>query len=414
MRALLSQTIQTLLAHRLRSFLAILAIAWGVISVLVLVGLGEGFYQVNTKSFALLMSDTQVVFPGQTTKSWQGLAARRDVSPTESEIRQLLKPSMKSEQHQQSPVRNISIVYGKWDATVTDNTGHILPGYVSGIDDQFVDLRNLKLVTKSRNIHRRDLENHNRVAIIGWQLAKISNLHVGGTLRVNGIPVVVVGVTQKNENGISLNNEASQVMLPSTTFNDIWKSKPMMLLVSPSKNVSGVVLRKSLLSFFSKQQHFDPSDKDAMYMPDFGKGAAFFKTLLRGIQLFLGASGAMTLAVGALGVANIMFLSVTERTREIGVRLAIGATPKNILGQFLVEGGVLVACGTLIGIIFSYVIVTLLGYIGMPDWLGVPMITPEAVWISLGVISILAMLASYFPARRASNLVPVIALNARA
>jgi putative ABC transport system permease protein len=405
MTGLLLQTIQTLLAHRLRSFLAILAIVWGVISVLVLVGLGEGFYQTNTKSFALLMSDTQMAFPAQTTKAWQGFAARRNVSPSESEMQQLVK---------QSAVRNISVVYGKWDASVTNIQGRSLPGYVGGIDNQFIDLRNLKLVNRSRKINRSDLNNHNRVAIVGWQLAEIGDLQVGGELQVNGIPFVVIGVTQKNENGISLNNEESQVMIPSTTFNDIWKTKPVMLLVAPSEGISGVVLRKSLLSFFAKQQHFDPNDKDAIYMPDLGKEAVFFKTLLRGIQLFLGASGAMTLAVGALGVANIMFLSVTERTREIGVRLAIGATPNNILGQFLVEGGILVACGTVIGIASSYAIIALLNYIGMPEWLGLPMITLDAIWLSLAVITVLALLASYFPARRASNLVPVIALNARA
>lgn len=414
MIALLSQTFQTLFAHRLRSFLAILAIMWGVISVLVLVGLGEGFYQTNTKSFALLMSDTQLVFPEQTTKPWQGLAARRDISPTETEMRQLLNPSMNNATSKQSPIRNISVVYGKWDASVTDIQGRTLPGNVSGIDDQFLKLRNLKLIKKSRAISRSDLSNHNRAAVIGWQLAEIGNLRIGGMLKVNGIPFVVVGITEKNENGISLNDEESQVMIPSTTFNDLWNSKPIMLLVSPSETVSSVILRKSLQSFFAKQQHFDPSDKNAMYMPDLGREAKFFKTLLRGIQLFLGASGAMTLAVGALGVANIMFLSVTERTREIGVRLAIGATPNNILVQFVIEGGILVGCGTIIGIAFSYAFIALLNYIGMPEWLGSPMITLDAVWMSLGVITVLALVAAYFPARRASNLIPVNALNARA
>ncbi|SGZ01835.1 ABC transporter permease [Moritella viscosa] len=405
MTGLLSQTIQTLLAHRLRSLLAVIAIVWGVISVLVLVALGEGFYQTNTKSFALLMSDTQMAFPGQTTKAWQGLPVRRNVSPSESDMREISR---------QSGVRDISVVYGKWDARVTDSRGRSLPGYVRGIDNQFFELQNQKLVKKSRKINRNDLDNHNRVAVVGWQLADIGNLNVGGTLNVNGIPFVVIGVTEKNESGISFNNAESQAMIPSSTFNDLWKSKPTMLLVSPANAISGVMLRKSLLSFFAKQQHFDPSDKDSIYMPDSGREAIFFKTLLRGIQLFLGASGAMTLAVGALGVANIMFLSVTERTREIGVRLAIGATPNNILGQFLAEGVILVACGTAIGIISSYAIVALLNYIGMPEWLGFPMITLETVWMSLGVITVLALLASYFPARRASKLVPVIALNARA
>jgi putative ABC transport system permease protein len=122
----------------------------------------------------------------------------------------------------------------------------------------------------------------------------------------------------------------------------------------------------------------------------------------------------MTLAVGALGVANIMFLSVTERTREIGVRLAIGATPNNILVQFLLEGGILVAMGTVLGVGISYAVVELMNQIGLPEWLGSPIMTLDAIMMALFVTAILALLASFFPARRASNLTPVIALSARA
>jgi putative ABC transport system permease protein len=138
------------------------------------------------------------------------------------------------------------------------------------------------------------------------------------------------------------------------------------------------------------------------------------KGIFRGIQVFLGASGAMTMAVGALGVANIMFLSVTERTREIGVRLAIGATQKSILNQFILEGLILVAVGTGVGLMFAYSIVTLLSSITLPEWVGIPVITLGSIVWSLLVTLILALMASYFPARRASRLTPVIALSARA
>jgi len=120
------------------------------------------------------------------------------------------------------------------------------------------------------------------------------------------------------------------------------------------------------------------------------------------------------MAVGALGVANIMFLSVTERTREIGVRLAIGATPKTILGQFLVEGFALVAAGTSLGLLVAFTAVSLLANVTLPDWIGSPVITPASIGWSLLVTLILALLASYFPARRASRLTPVNALSARA
>ncbi|MBD6958035.1 FtsX-like permease family protein, partial [Vibrio parahaemolyticus] len=117
---------------------------------------------------------------------------------------------------------------------------------------------------------------------------------------------------------------------------------------------------------------------------------------------------------GALGVANIMFLSVTERTREIGVRLAIGATQKSILSQFILEGLILVAVGTALGLMFSYAVVSVLSSMALPEWIGLPVITPDSIAWSLLVTLILALMASYFPARRASRLTPVIALSARA
>ena len=405
MITLLQQTTQTLLAHRLRSLLAVIAIVWGIVSVLVLVALGEGFYRVNTQSFSLLMSDTQMAFPSRTSKPWQGLPARRSITITEPEMRQL--------EHQKD-IKSLSVIYSKWDAQVTDAQGHHLPGYVSGIDKQFIALRNLKLQPLSRNITPYDLSRYQRVAIIGWQLAQMGNLAIGNQVKVNGIPFHVIGITEQSEGGFSINNESNQVMIPSTTFQNLWNLKPDFLLVSPAEGVSGIVLRNNLRAFFSNQQHFDPTDMSAVNLPDLSDGADFFNALFRGIQAFLGASGTMTLAVGALGVANIMFLSVTERTREIGVRLAVGATPTTILGQFMLEGALLVALGTAVGIALSYLLVLMLNYIGMPDWLGSPIITLASISWSLLITAFLALLAAYFPAQRAANLTPVIALSARA
>ncbi|MCG7498069.1 ABC transporter permease [Vibrio sp. Of7-15] len=405
MITLLQQTTQTLLAHRLRSLLAVIAIVWGIVSVLVLVALGEGFYRVNAQSFSLLMSDTQMAFPFQTSKPWQGLPSRRAITITEPEMRQL--------EHQKD-IDNISVVYSKWDATVTDAQGHHLPGYVSGIDLKFMALRNLTLQPVSRNVTPSDLKHYQRVAIVGWQLAQMGNLFIGDQIKVNGIPFSIIGITTQSEGGFSMNNESNQVMLPSTTFRNLWDLKPDFLLVSPAEGISSIVLRNNLRAFFSNQQHFDPTDMSAVNLPDLSDGADFFNALFRGIQAFLGASGAMTLAVGALGVANIMFLSVTERTREIGVRLAVGATPTTILCQFILEGAMLVAFGTAVGIALSFLLVFGLNYIGMPEWLGTPVITFASIGWSLLITAFLALLAAYFPAQRAANLTPVMALSARA
>ncbi|WP_019613857.1 ABC transporter permease [Psychromonas ossibalaenae] len=402
---MLQQIVQMLFAHRLRSLLAITAVVWGIVSVLVLMALGEGFYQINARQFSLLMSDTQLALPEVTSKPWKGRPARREISFTEPEFRLLEK---------QSAIKAVSVLYQKWDASVTDITGHTLPGYIRGVDNHYIDMRKIKLAAGSRNISRHDINRHSRITVIGWQLAQQGGLSIGDKLRVNGIPFIITGITRQSEGGMSMGREDNQVLIPSSTFTDLWSDKPVQVMVTPAPGISGVVLRKNLLSFFASQKHFDPSDKRAMWLPDFSQDVKFFTTLLRGIQLFLGASGAMTLAVGALGVANIMFLSVTERTREIGVRLAIGATPTNILVQFLLEGGMLVSIGTVIGVAVSYVLILLMNQMGLPDWLGTPVISVDAVLMALSVTVVLALLASFFPARRAANLIPVTALSARA
>ncbi|ELI9684877.1 FtsX-like permease family protein, partial [Vibrio vulnificus] len=242
---------------------------------------------------------------------------------------------------------------------------------------------------------------------------QMGGIQIGDTLNVNGIPFLIIGITASEDMGISF-GESRSVLIPQTTFRDLWNAKPEMIMLKPMDGMDGASFRQAIVQFYAKQLHFDPSDKEAINLPDFSEGAALITAIFRGIQIFLGASGAMTMAVGALGVANIMFLSVTERTREIGVRLAIGATQKSILSQFILEGLFLVAVGTALGLLVAYLVVGLLSSIALPDWLGFPVITGDSIVWSLLVTLILALLASYFPARRASRLTPVIALSARA
>ncbi|MDF2152523.1 ABC transporter permease [Vibrio sp. CAU 1672] len=404
MSSLIQQTWQTILAHRMKSVLAIVAIAWGVISVVVLIALGEGFYRQQTMSLSFMVNNVQAAFPARTSKPWQGLPARREISVAQDQV-ELIK--------QAGFVQAASSVYGKQDANVTNIKGQYLSGSVSGIDASYFSLIQRQLVPGSRNISPSDMANHTRVAVLGDQIAKMGNIAIGEQVKVNGIPFLVIGVIKDEDAGISF-GDSRNVFIPQTTYLDLWDSKPWMLLLKPVDGMAAASFRQSIVHFFARQLHFDPSDKEAINLPDFSEGAALISGIFRGIQIFLGASGAMTMAVGALGVANIMFLSVTERTREIGVRLAIGATQKTILSQFVLEGFILVAAGTALGLMVAFGVVSLLANMALPQWLGSPVITPDSIGWSLLVVLVLALLASYFPARRASRLTPVIALSARA
>ncbi|KJY90273.1 ABC transporter substrate-binding protein [Vibrio neptunius] len=404
MSSLLQQTWQTLIAHRMKSILAIIAIAWGVISVVVLIALGEGFYRHQSQSFSFMVNNVQVVFPSQTSKPWQGLPARRAIAIPQDKVEMIKQSGF---------VHDVASVYAKWDASVTNIKGQNLARAVSGIDPSYFTLAQRKLQTGSRNISPSDIASHTRVAVLGDQIAQMGGIGIGEEVKVNGIPFLVIGVLSDEDSGISF-GDSRRVFIPQTTYRDLWNAKPWMLLMKPVDGMDSATFRERIVRFYAKQLHFDPSDKDAVYLPDFSEGAAVISGILRGIQIFLGASGAMTMAVGALGVANIMFLSVTERTREIGVRLAIGATQASVLSQFIIEGLILVAVGTAIGLTMSFALVALLGTVTLPEWIGSPVITPDSIALSLLVTVILALMASYFPARRASRLTPVLALSARA
>ncbi|KPA51975.1 ABC transporter substrate-binding protein [Photobacterium leiognathi subsp. mandapamensis] len=404
MMTLLSQTIQTLLTHRLRSVLAITAIVWGIVSVLVLIALGEGFYRENQRSFSLLINNTQKVFFLSTSKPWQGYPARRKIIVTEGQLSLL---------SQLPQVERVSIYYSNYQAQVTDSKGYSLKGSIYGVDTGFLPLNNISLTLGSRNISPSDISNNTRVVVLGWRLAQRGNIQLDDNVNINGISFRVIGITKKSE-GNGYTEVQRLALIPNSTFNDLWKSNPSEVLVEPANGIDSSTLRNAMQRFFAKKYQFDPSDKQAVRMPDYSRYGDFYNSLLRGIQLFLAASGAMTLAVGALGVANIMFLSVAERTREIGVRLAIGATPTNILTQFLIEGVVLVSVGTIIGLAISAIIIQVLQLFSLPEWLGQPVITATSIAATLIITVVLALLAAFFPARRAAHLTPVIALSARA
>lgn len=400
---LLRQTIETLTAHKLKSLLAMIAIAWGVTSVVVLLALGQGFYQHQSASLAFLLNNSQIAYSGQASKTWQGLPARRPVTLTDENLKPLSRSPL---------IKAISLVYINNSVAVNNSKGHFIGSTAAGIDPHYFDYSALHLKPGSRNISPQDIANRARVAVIGWQLAQSSQLKVGDQIKVNHIPFTIVGIIDGDNVSISF-GDGTRVDIPSSTFKDIWDVNPGYMIVKPQSGVSGVNLRRYLTNFFSKTLHFDPSDQNAVFLPDMSSGGKMITALLRGVQIFLGASGTMTLAVGALGVANIMFLSVTERTREIGVRLAIGATRRAILAQFVTEGILLVTFGALIGIGFAYALVFLLDAIALPSWLGSPSITSSSLWVTSMVTFVLAILSAWFPARRAAALQPVIALGAR-
>jgi putative ABC transport system permease protein len=161
----------------------------------------------------------------------------------------------------------------------------------------------------------------------------------------------------------------------------------------------------------SRRHQFDPKDKEALGMWDTTEADKFFSVFFGTFRAFLGIIGSFTLIVGGIGVSNIMYVVVEERTREIGIKLAVGAKPRFIQGQFLIETLTLTAIGGALGFLFTLGVMWVFPFTGLDEFVGTPEASPLVVLVTITLLGLIGFVAGYFPARRASLLDPVVALK---
>ena len=168
---------------------------------------------------------------------------------------------------------------------------------------------------------------------------------------------------------------------------------------------------RRVYELLARRHKFDPADKEAVGMWDTTEAEKFFKVFFGVFRAFLAVIGSFTLIVGGIGVSNIMYVVVEERTREIGVKLAVGAKPRFIQGQFLLETLTLTAIGGLLGFLITIVVLSVFPLLKLDDYIGTPVASPLVVVTTAALLGVIGLVAGYFPARRASLLDPVVALK---
>jgi putative ABC transport system permease protein len=410
-KILLAEFIGDLKAQRMRSLLTIFATMWGTIAIVLLLAFGEGLRR--SVSSGLLNAGEKIfmVWGGSTTKPWEGLPRGRRVRLSEDELT-LLKKSI-------DEVGLVSPSYGQWGTALSYGDVKTTT-YMEGVYPAFSELRKMFPRTGGRFINERDLQERRRTIFLGDSIAVRlfgSEDPVGKTLDVDGVPFTVVGVMQAKFQDSSNNGpDEDRAIIPASTFSSIYGNRYVNhLLIQPRSIERAAETKLRIYEVLGARFQFDPTDERAIPMWDFFESEKETAMIGYGIQIFLGLVGLFTLLVAGVGVANIMYVVVRERTREIGVKLAVGAKKKHIRMQFVFEALAISLTGGLLGLFLSSSLVFLIDMLPVENPAMQYIANPKLSWpISIACVSILVMIglsAGYLPARRAAAVDPVDSLR---
>jgi putative ABC transport system permease protein len=410
MRSLLStvrEFSRDLRAQKLRTFLTIFGIVWGTVAIVVLLAFGMGFKKQLSINMHGIGESIAIMFPGRTTKASNGFGIGRPIRLMEEDAHLLAADAsgiarISPEYSQESPVR------------VGEN---IINALVAGIYPLYSDMRNVIAAPGGRFIDELDMRERRRVAVLGNEVKRLlfgEGEALGKVVMIGDVPYTVVGVMMKKIQNSSYNRrDQDRVFIPASTFSSVYGTIYVRNIIYQSKDPTrSKETEAQVRQVLGKKYRFDPEDKDAVWIWDTGNFDKFIFYFFLAFNIFMGVIGGFTLAVGGIGVANIMYIVVQERVKEIGVKRAVGATRGNILLQFFAETFFIIGLGSLIGWIIALAITKGLSMMPIKDFVGTPIISVEVAIATAVVLALIGLAAGFFPARRAANLNVVECLRA--
>jgi putative ABC transport system permease protein len=395
-----------------RAILTVAAIAWGTVAILLLLSFGEGLKNQMMRGRRGMGENLAIIWPGETSQPWKGLPAGRPIRPIADDVDYL---------RQRLP--DLVAVIGEihnWGVTLT-NGRNTITGHLIGTNWIYGDVRNHIPQPGGRFFNALDEKEKSRVIFLGDALsAKLYGKEdpVGKTLLVDGTPYLVIGVMKpKFQMGNYAGMENDHAVIPITTYVAQYSRQRLNNLVIKVKAPQDMPQElERFKEALAAKYRFDPKDPKVFGIWDTVKSSEIMGNIMIGLQLFLGIIGALTLLIGGIGVANIMYAVVKEKTREIGIQMAMGARSSWITGPFILQGVLYTLLGGTIGIIMSVVIVTLLSLLPTEgnraiEFLGKPTLSWQIGAATALILGIIGVLAGYFPARRAASVDPAETLR---
>jgi putative ABC transport system permease protein len=375
-------------------------IIWGTVAVILLVAVSIGMKRQMSITMHGMGESISVMFANTTTKPFEGFGIGRRIFLYEEDAKLLTTfiPEIES----LSP----EYIRGGVPTRVGEN---ILNPAITGIYPSYGNMRNVIAEAGGRFINDLDIEHRKRVVVLGDEVKTFlfgESDAIGKIIFVGDVPFTVIGVMMKKIQSSSYNQrDLNRIFIPATTFSAVFGTIRLSnIIYKPKDPTHSEEVEVRVREILAKRYKFDPTDKEAIWIWDTAEFDRFIFYFSLGFTIFMALIGSFTLGIAGLGVANIMFIVVQERVKEIGIKRAVGATRFNIILQLFSETFFIIGIGAAIGFTISLGFIAALQKIPLKDYIGTPVLSLEVVMIAVSVLTIVGLLAGLMPARRASKL----------
>src|SRR5215470_1548491 len=402
----LRQMFRDVRSQKLRTSLTVFGIVWGTVAVTLLGAFGQGLQKQMVKNTAGIGDRIAIAWPSLTSIPFEGLGRGRRIRVREEHVEAVRRAAVGVAAISSEYSETLKLHYGV--KTVAIDT--------SGVAPEFGTMRNLIPQAGGRFVNALDMADRRRTLFLGDKIAEEifgKEPPVGKVVLFGGSPFTIVGVLQKKVQNSSYNSrDDGRAYIPGTTMQELTGVKYVNNIiyqpVSPSQSKH---VTENVRSVLARALRFDPADTEALMVWDTAEEFQFLDIFFLSFRLFLAIVGAFTLIVGGIGVSNIMNVVVEERTKEIGIKMALGAKQRWVLRQFLLETLLITGAGGLIGFAISWAVCSVFPKLGATEFVGDPEISLSVAALTTLVLGATGLVAGYFPAKEASRLDPVVAMK---